>query len=1248
MPEANPLAPALAGGIDLGPRFEVRGLLGAGGMGVVYDAFDRDRQLRVAVKMLRDPLRSDAALLLKAEFRAARDVHHPNLVTLYDLAEHDGRWFFTMELVGGVDLLDYVARRSPRRERGAETQTEPRSRIVTARVTAPLDAPGEPASGPRVVAPIAPYCDEARLRASLRQLARGLLALHRHDRVHRDVKPGNVRVTDDGRVVLLDLGLAIAPSRGGSGPDAGDVVGTVLYMAPEQAAGRGVGPAADWYAVGALLYEALAGVPPFRGRAFEVANDKQHRDPPPPRTLAPDAPADLDALCTALLAREPAARPTGHEVIERLSERRKSRVVPLRPAGLPPFVGRDRELAALRNGLDDARRGHAAIVLCHGEAGVGKTALVRHFLDTVAIPVGAVVLDGRCHERELLPFRTVDGLVDALCAFSRRRPAAELIPILPDDLGLVAEAFPQVRTLGIAAPARPPRRARDPVERRGRLVAALRQWVVRVARQNLLVLFVDDLHWADADGLAALSEILRPPDTPALLFLGTLRQQGTHLRAGGGGSGLTVAAPRSLTDVAALLGPEARTLAVDPLPEAVARRLTRTLRARGGDDGAAFVDVAGEGALGAIAQRFAALDAPAREVLQLAAVSAVPLTVPLAADAAGIALEVAEHAAEVLRLAHLARVARLHGGSGLEPAHGLVRDAVRRTLDPVAHRAAHERLALALARATPPYAESVGMHWLEAGAPERAREPLLAAARQSMASLAFERAARLHRLVLAHAPPADASERVSLRIALADALGCAGRGAEAGEALLEAADEAEARDRGQALALRRRAAERLLCAGEVERGTRVLDGVLAAVGLRGPRTRVGTMAGLGLRRLQVTARGFACRVRREADVPAERLAAIDTCWSAAVGLGMIDLPRGAYFQARHLLLALKEGEPVRLARALALEGPFQAARGRAGEQAAARLVEMAEALGQATGDPHALGLAASCAGLTAIQQGRWRAGRLFGERAEATFRDRCTSVPWELTTTRIATAWCLAELGELRALSAKVALVLRDADERGDLYARTNASIGLCTLGWLADDDPETARTRAEDAGRLWPASGHHIQHAFALLSLALVDLYEDDGPAAHERVEAAWPALRRSGLLFNQLVRIRLREIRARAALAAATARGGDARLVSLARAEAERICREERAWADPLARRLEARIALASGDPATAAARYAAAAVGFESAEMRLAAAAATHRRAAVVGGDAARIAALQARALLCAQGVRNPDAMVRMECG
>ncbi|MBX3271185.1 MAG: protein kinase [Sandaracinaceae bacterium] len=132
-------------------RFELRRRLGEGGMGVVYEAYDAERRQLVALKTLQ---RADARSLLrfKNEFRALHDIEHPNLVSLYELFEHEGAWFFTMELVEGVDFLTHV--------RGHE----PRAGL-----------------------------DEAKLRAAMGELARGVVALHRADRVHRDIKPSNLR-----------------------------------------------------------------------------------------------------------------------------------------------------------------------------------------------------------------------------------------------------------------------------------------------------------------------------------------------------------------------------------------------------------------------------------------------------------------------------------------------------------------------------------------------------------------------------------------------------------------------------------------------------------------------------------------------------------------------------------------------------------------------------------------------------------------------------------------------------------------------------------------------------------------------------------------------------------------------------------------------------------------------------------------------------------------------------------------------
>lgn len=257
---------SLVGGV-LASRYEIRGLLGRGGMGEVYEAADRHLDRTVAVKVLRPELAADRRFLtrFRREARTAAGLGHPGIVAVHDIAESDGLVFIVMELVPGV-TLGQLARR---------------------------EGPIDPARATRLVA------DAADALA------------HAHDRgvVHRDVSPSNVMVTPSGRVKVLDFGIARAARGSGAVRSGSDARGTLAYVAPEQANGEGGDQRADVYALGAVLYELLTGRPPFEGGSTrQVAELVRHRPPAHLRSLRRDVPAALEDVVTRCLAKDPSTR----------------------------------------------------------------------------------------------------------------------------------------------------------------------------------------------------------------------------------------------------------------------------------------------------------------------------------------------------------------------------------------------------------------------------------------------------------------------------------------------------------------------------------------------------------------------------------------------------------------------------------------------------------------------------------------------------------------------------------------------------------------------------------------------------------------------------------------------------------------------------------------------------------------------------------------------------------------------------
>jgi serine/threonine protein kinase len=1226
-------------------------------MGVVYEALDREHGTRIALKTLRH-LSAEGIARFKNEFRALQDVQHPNLISLNELFEEDGQWYLTMELVDGVDFLSFVRPRPTSQTRAAPATESVPDDTPTERLDDDVAVPAPPAVHavvPRGTSdPGADACDEGRLRAGLGQLAHGLAALHAAGKVHSDIKPSNVLVTPEGRVALLDFGLVRSeedrdfPS---SRSRERELVGTAAYMAPEQAASRPIGPPADWYAVGVVLYEALTGYLPFSGAPLDVLQDKQRFEASPPRARTPSVAHDLDALCTELLRIDPAARPDAEEVLRRLNvdelDVRVSLPVSSSPPQGPLFVGRARELATLESALLEVRDA-GVTVLIDGPSGVGKSALVRELGRRMrrALP-DTVLLGGRCYERESVPYKAFDGVIDALSHLMMELGAAECSELVPPGAAFLAQAFPVLRRVAAIAHAPQPRHeVLDPQELRARIFAVLRRLLTRLGERQPLVIAIDDAQWADEDSLALLREVTRPPGAPRMLLIVTSR--GIGAPAGLPGDVRTL-------HLGALPPEHARELAWQLLGRLApsSRGTAESIAAESGGHPLFIDELVRHGAMlgsakgplrldQALWARIARLDPLVRNVLDLVAVAGAPIDLASAARAAGVDFARLTKQVAQLRLANLVRTGGPRGVDAIEPYHEWVRTAVLGNIDVAAQRRAHERLALSLEHRADADPESLMVHWRGAGKPLRAAPYAGLAAEQAATALAFERAARLFRLAL-ELDATSGSARSLLEARLGDALANAGRGAEAADAYLRAVPGASA---AEALDLQRRAAEQRLRSGHIDGGLAILRRVLAEVGMRLPRTPRSALAALLVRRARIWARGLAYDERDASQLSREELTRIDVCWSAAMGLAMVDTIRGAGFQAQNLLLALDAGEPYRVARALTMEAAFHATEGGPARARVTRLLTAADELAGRIDHPHAQALTAMVAGNASYFRGEWRSARERCDQAETIFRDRCTNVSWEINTAHTFALWSLLWMGDVREFSRRVTVLVSEAQERGDLFATTAFRTARAQYAFPAADDPAGGRREVEDAMGRWSHElGFQLPHWWEMFALGNLDLYEG-GDAAYRRHERSGRALAQSMLLRIQGLRLESRHARARGVLAAAVALPSRrAELLTEAEAIAGRITKERMPWSDALAMLVTAAIAHGRGRDVESASILERAATALDACDMKLFAALARRRRGAIVGGDEGRalIAATDAR--MRAQKIVNPPRMAAM---
>ncbi|HKU41647.1 MAG TPA: AAA family ATPase, partial [Polyangiales bacterium] len=1018
-------------------RYRLLRKLGEGGQGAVYEAEDLDTSRRVAVKLLR-PIDEGSLTRFKREFRVRQRIRHQSLVEFGELGSSDGRWFLTMSLVEGVSMLEFVS-------------MAPRS--------------------------------ELRLRECFAQLADALIALHAAGLVHRDVKTENVLVERTGRVVLIDLGLAIDAR-----PDLSTaLIGTPAYMAPEQWAGLGPSATSDWYAFGVLLFEALAGVAPFRGSQVDLFVAKTSRPPPDVRAYAPNVPEDLAVLCSGLLRSDPTQRFGAEQVARCL--RMHSTVRPAAHDAEQELVGREAELALLAELLARAELGRGTFALVQGPSGIGKTALLRAFVEH-ATERGAWVLVGRCYEKEHVPFNAFDEAIEELARLLRRRAPNSLDVYRPRRAQLLSLVFPSLRLLELkrGSDALLPV---DPAEQRAQALGALLELLARMADDSPVVICLDDVQWADADSLELMQALARA-DFP-LLLVAARRGDEPEL------SGPRVLEPHGIVQLGALDETKMRALVehvCGRAPELTAEDLTALHAQTGGSpflvcEWARFVNEHGAIPTQALREliqtRLAALSEPQRQLVSLLAVSREPLELRLAARISGC-----DEISDVTPLTRerLLRRLRRDGAECVDIYHDRIREIACARLSDEQQRALHRAVARALEDSAAP-AERRVAHHLASGDRNQAAALALQAAQTAEESLAFVRAAELYQIatdILAVPEP----EWIALMEKKARAWQNALRPRLAGETLLDAAARCTPSERADALL--RLAGEQLLLGGDVERGLAAIQHALRVHGLVLANTPEAAIGEAFTLYAELERRGL--EPRSEPPPPGKALARSALCISIARSLHHVDL-RGIPFAVRGLLEALECGDPRLAQEAYAVFVGVTASH--LPNPLVGPALERCRALATQLGTPYAHALVEMATAEVEHFASNYSAAERACERAERILLTGCTGISRELGQIRSAAVLILhSNRGDFGTHLPRALQWLDDADRRGDVFHANWLRAG-CSLAWMAQDEPERARLEIERAEAAWPAAHGGTFETACALYLDALDRYEDQ-PGVHLR----------------------------------------------------------------------------------------------------------------------------------------------------
>ena len=1186
-------------------RLIVKRLLGQGGMGVVYEVEDRVLSGRVALKTL--PFVDAAGIYrLKQEFRSLAGVRHPNLVGLHELFCDNGDWYFTMDLVRGLPLFEYL---------------------------------GEMPDG-------------VRLRRVFGQLARGVHAVHEAGKLHRDLKPTNAMVTKEHRVVILDFGLASDQELGGAGQTVAEesVSGTPYYMAPEQAASQAASCASDWYAFGVMLFEALTGVLPFQGSSHAVLVRKQQEEAPDPRALRVGIANDLAELCVALLRRNPVERPSHQEIATILDETPPVAEMSRRPE--PLFVGRQAELAAMKDAFETAEGGRPVVLFVNGPSGIGKSALVERFLEGLEERQSAVVFEGRCYERESVPYKACDSLIDALSRYLRILPKERASGVLPRQVHALARLFPAIERLSVVR-TRKQRQAlpADPTALQREAFVAMKELIANIAAEELPVLFVDDLQWSDVDGASLLAFILSPPDPPPLLFIAAYRSGET-------GEGLS----KLSADIAALKGALVREISLGSLTAEESEALARDILPAKRSDQSHAVAAEARGSPFFITQlaRYAAIDeAPEKKVtLERAITNRVAAlgprnqrliealavaTGPIAPEQLAAVASVGETMPAIAELEGAALVRHASGpGRRITFYHDRIRETVLSTIGQASLEQWHAKWADVIAAGALPDPDALAWHCTCAGRMAEASVYSEQAGDRAIAGLAFDHAASLyHRALglLEADDPRSSGLLAKLGLALADA----GRSREAAQALVKAA---HGRPTEEYTDLRMRAAEQALMGGDFGLGMSLLGDTLPRYGLALPKGKLGAIMGILGTRLKLA---LARRKPMALDLPASAAdeRRIEICTALGYLLYFFDPPLGFHYiclSALYRLRSCKRSHRLVGMAMLAIDRTnFHPEHERSIESSLKEAIDLA----RAHADPSDLAQTLIHAGLAWTNMVKPLTAADISDEALGLIRHHCTGA-FAVYGGQIVQRTLAAILihGGYFIRQRKVLDEARTENLRHrSLFQERFLDVMEITTK-LAEDDADGSERIAADCWKKLSPDKFSFFDVYTVGAQCLLDLYQNRPEAAHACIERHMTDIRKTGLLRSKTRLFEVLFWRGTAALAAglAPASRPDAekarrKALGIARSSIGRLRRLDFGPARAVADALAAPLAWRSGKRDQAVRLMRESAAIYDEQQMPNGAAGVRRCLGLVLGGSEGRSLIERADAALLALGVRNP---------